>query len=192
MTTTLLVARHGETDWNREHRWLGQVDRPLTELGREQARELGRSLVATPIDAAYASDLSRAFDTATIALAGRDLGVSRVRDLRERFLGSWEGQFDDDLRERFPEAYARWKASAGYGADDAESYEAVVARVGTAIRTIAAAHPSETVLVVAHSGPCRVLQAVAAGVDFLVARRTMSEPPHAVAVRYDVTDGRIS
>ncbi len=190
--TVLLVARHGETDWNRERRWLGQTDRPLTDLGREQAHGLGRQLERVAVDAAYASDLSRALNTARIALTGRGIGVTPVRDLRERSLGSWEGLLDAEIPTRFPEAYASWKSGVGYGAPDAEPYAALAGRVGAAIRKIAADHAEQTVVVVAHSGPLRVLQAMALGLDFVGYRRSLpAEPPHGVAIRYEMTDGKL-
>jgi broad specificity phosphatase PhoE len=189
--TTLLVARHGQTDWNRDHRWLGQTDRPLTAVGREQARELRTQLEAVPIDAAYASDLSRALNTARIAMTGRGVGVKPVRELRERFLGSWEGLLDTEIPERFPEAFASWKSGVGFGAPDAEPFVSLAKRVESAVRKIATDHASQTVLVVAHAGPCRVLYAMAAGLDFVGYRQSIPEPPHAVAVRYEMTDGKL-
>ena len=73
--TTILLARHGETDWNREGRWQGWADPPLNDLGREQARELADQLRTTPFDAAYASDLRRAHETALVLAAPH--GVAR-------------------------------------------------------------------------------------------------------------------
>ena len=58
--TTLLLARHGETEWNRTGRWQGWADPPLNETGRAQARALTEQLRAVPFDAVYSSDLRRA------------------------------------------------------------------------------------------------------------------------------------
>ncbi len=67
---TILLARHGETDWNRERRWQGHTDRPLTPRGREQARALAKRLDRVRLEAVYASDLTRARETA-VAVAER-------------------------------------------------------------------------------------------------------------------------
>jgi broad specificity phosphatase PhoE len=189
--TTLLVARHGEADWNAEHRWLGQTDRPLTSRGREQARELGRRLADVAIAAAYASDLSRAVETARVALEGRGVEVISDPALRERFLGSWEGLHDEEIPRRFPEEYARVKAGVGYGAPDAESYASVADRVLAAVRRIAAAHPDDVVLLVSHSRPVRVIAAAAAGLDPATAPTSMPQPGNGEVVRYAVEAGRI-
>src|SRR5690606_21641226 len=69
--TLLLLARHGETDWNREGRWQGHANVPLNERGREQARELAQRLAGVAIDVIYASDLARAHETALIVAEDR-------------------------------------------------------------------------------------------------------------------------
>jgi broad specificity phosphatase PhoE len=89
--TTILLARHGESDWNRAKRWQGFADRPLTELGREQAVALADRLRDTELDAIYSSDLHRARETAEIVAGSKGLRVEVVRDLREVDVGSWSG-----------------------------------------------------------------------------------------------------
>jgi len=89
--TTLLLVRHGETDWNAERRWQGHADVPLNERGREQARALAEQLAGESVDAIYSSDLSRARDTADILGARLDVPVVVDADLREIDVGPVEG-----------------------------------------------------------------------------------------------------
>jgi broad specificity phosphatase PhoE len=86
--TTLLVARHGETDWNREGRWQGWADPALNETGRAQARHLAGELRDTAFDAVYSSDLRRAFETAEILAAPHKVPVVADPGLREIDVGS--------------------------------------------------------------------------------------------------------
>src|SRR5262249_12567689 len=81
--TTLLLARHGETDWNRARRWQGHADRPLTERGWAQAAALAERLADIALDAVYASDLRRARDTAAVVAARQGIEVIELRELRE-------------------------------------------------------------------------------------------------------------
>jgi 2,3-bisphosphoglycerate-dependent phosphoglycerate mutase len=144
--TTLLLARHGETDWNRELRIQGSSDIGLNELGREQARALAEELADIEVDAIYASDLSRARDTAEAVAATKDLSVRLDARLRERAFGSWEGLTREDVAERFQGER-----------HDGESDQQVRERVLAAIEEIAAAHPGEQVLVVSHGGALNTL-----------------------------------
>ena len=102
--TTLLVARHGETDWNREGRWQGWADPPLNDTGRAQARRLAEELRETAFDAVYASDLRRAFETAEILAAPHAVPVVADAGLREIDIGSWSGLTRAEIDARFPEA----------------------------------------------------------------------------------------
>jgi 2,3-bisphosphoglycerate-dependent phosphoglycerate mutase len=106
--TTILIARHGESDWNRERRWQGYADRPLTDRGREQARALAARLAHIELDAVYSSDLQRARDTAAVVAENQGLEVQAVPELREVDVGSWSGLTRVEAEERFPEGYARW------------------------------------------------------------------------------------
>ena len=145
--TTLLLARHGETDWNREFRIQGSSDTELNEVGRAQARALADELADEPIDAVYASDLSRARETAEIVVAERGLEVRLDPALRERSFGSWEGLTRTEIAERFPDLEHH----------DGETDDEVRTRVLAAVDRIVAAHPREDVLVVSHGGALNAL-----------------------------------
>ena len=95
--TTILFARHGETDWNRARRYQGHADESLNELGRAQARQLAEELSARTISAVYSSDLRRASETAEIVAASLGLSVSLDARLREIDVGSWQGICHADL-----------------------------------------------------------------------------------------------
>jgi broad specificity phosphatase PhoE len=150
--TTILLVRHGETDWNAERRVQGHSDTPLNDTGREQARALAEELAAERIDAVYSSDLLRAHETARIVAESKGLGVTAIRDLRERHFGTWEGLTDVEIFSRFPEA-----ANGPWG--DAETKEQMAARVSGALHRIAETHPGGRVLVVSHGGPLRAVLA---------------------------------
>lgn len=148
MATTILLARHGETDWNRDRRVQGHSDIPLNDAGRAQAEDLGKQLEDERLAAVYSSDLLRAKETAEIAAGGTGLPVLELVDLRERNFGTWEGLTDDVIRARFPES-----RTGPWG--DGETIEQMSARFLAALREIAAAYPGETVLVATHGGPIR-------------------------------------
>jgi phosphoserine phosphatase len=148
--TTILLVRHGETDWNRERRVQGHSDTPLNETGRTQARALLEEIVGEEIDAVYSSDLLRAHETARIVAEARGLEVTAIRDLRERHFGSWEGLTGDEILVRFPDA-----ADGPWG--DGETKQEMRRRVLDALQRIAEAHPDGRVLVVSHGGPLRAV-----------------------------------
>lgn len=187
--TTLLLARHGETDWNRDRRWQGHADRPLTPRGRAQARQLGRLIADEDLVGAYSSDLRRARETAELALAGRVVDLIALPELRERSFGSWEGLLDDEVPARFPGDYELWESGEGHGASDAEPFASVVARVQDAVHRIAGDHPEGAVLVVSHGGPLRVMHALAGGLDFVQHRRSIPEVGNCAVSRCAVRDG---
>ena len=169
--TTILLARHGETDWNRERRWQGRSDLPLNERGREQARALAEKLEPVPLSAVYASDLRRAYETALVVAKTKGLAVTPMRELREVDVGSWTGLSYDEVKERFGDAYREMRRRTGRGWEGGETYAEMGGRVVEAVRRLARAHPSATVLVVTHSGPIRTVRAHALGLDFATDRK---------------------
>jgi probable phosphoglycerate mutase len=158
--TTLILARHGETDWNRDGRFQGHADPPLNDRGREQAHALAAFLADEPIEAVYASDLLRAHETAQIVATSRGLPVVVDPDLRERDVGAWAGLTLPEIEDRFPEEL---RAFREHGASVGESHDALSRRVVTAARRIAAAHAGGQVLVVTHGGALRMLRHAAGG-----------------------------
>jgi broad specificity phosphatase PhoE len=187
--TTILLARHGESDWNRDGRWQGQADRPLTDRGLAQARSLADRLSEIELDAVYASDLRRARDTADIVARARRLEVHTLPGLREVDVGSWSGLTREQVQRRFPDAYRRWTAG-DEGWDEGETYEQMSARVVSAILELAANHAGGRVLVVAHGGSIRAVHAAALGLDILAYRRVQRVEPNATLSAVRVEQGR--
>jgi broad specificity phosphatase PhoE len=146
--TTILLARHGETDWNREGRWQGWADPPLNETGRTQARALARQLRDTPFDAVYASDLRRAHETAEIVAKPHGVPVVADPGLREIDVGSWSGLTRAELAARFPNG----------DRPDGETREQHADRVLAAVARIAREHPGARILLVTHGGTMRALR----------------------------------
>lgn len=158
--TTLLLVRHGETEWNRTGRWQGHADVPLSDEGRDQARRLARRLKSERerIDRVYASDLGRAFETAEIVAAELALPVHPLIELREIHIGSWSGLTSDQIRSQFPHEWQLHETGddfrrGGHG----ETMADFRSRVGRAAEELVQQHPGERLLLVTHGGAIRAL-----------------------------------
>jgi len=153
----LLLVRHGQSTWNREHRIQGHLDPPLSDQGRRQAELLGRRLAGRPWAGFYASDLKRAFETATILGSAIGIAPEPLESLREIFLGEWEGLRTDEVAQRFPEAWAGWTHEPDWdlvsGGEGSALFEA---RISAAIEDILRRHEHGDVLVVTHGGVIQV------------------------------------
>jgi broad specificity phosphatase PhoE len=176
--TIVLLARHGESDWNAAHRWQGHADRPLTEKGRAQASALAERLAHIDLDAVYSSDLRRAADTARVVAEAQGLGLVQLPELREVDVGSWSGLTREEAEERFPEGFARWREGFP-GWADGEGYDEMAQRVIGAVVQIALAREDGRALVVSHGGPIRALHAAALGLDVHEYRRLRPVEPNA-------------
>jgi probable phosphoglycerate mutase len=171
----VLLARHGETDWNRDGRFQGHADPPLNEPGRAQAAELAERLAADGITALYASDLRRARETASIVADRLDLEVSLHPGLREIDVGEFQSLTRDEIDIRWPAAQARFE-ELGYGWLDGETLDDLSARVVGAVLEIATRHPGEHVLAVGHGGTIRAALAYADGMDIVAHRKVWPGP----------------
>lgn len=189
--TTLLLARHGETDWNKDGRFQGHADPQLNELGRQQARQLALELRGEQIDAIWSSDLGRAKQTAFYVASQLGLMVRLSGELREMDVGSWSGLTRDEIAERWPDEYRAWRET-GRGWPDGEDFDAMQARVVEALFGIAAAHPGQQVLVVTHGGPIRGVEAHAAGLTLPEHRQLRGVAGNCEVVRFTVTGETIT
>ncbi len=158
MHTTLILLRHGETLWNRDGRFQGQLDIELNDTGRRQARQAARRLARERIDVIYSSDLRRASETAEIVAQGRGMTPITTPALRERHWGDWQGLYGAEVRDRFPELVRRWAqgdpdmASAG-----GETIRELCRRVSAWVSEIPAKHPGQTVLAVGHGAALKAM-----------------------------------
>lgn len=145
--------RHGETAWNVDTRLQGQLDVPLNDAGREQARRAARALTHDAPDAIYSSDLSRALETAQAAAAVLGLAITSDAGLRERCFGIWEGHTYAEVEQRWPAESEQWRLrNPAFGPEQGETLQGFFDRVVAAVTRLAAAHPGQTVLLVAHGG----------------------------------------
>jgi probable phosphoglycerate mutase len=188
--TTLILVRHGETDWNAQHRWQGHSDTALNEAGREQARRLASEL--EPVDVLYSRDLARARETAEILAQRLGLEIRLDPRLRERGFGSWEGRTSDEIEASFPEEQQRWRDGVGAGAQDAEQFEAFAARVGSFVDEVVPQHAGEDVLVVSHGGTIRVIHALATGLDYVRDHRSIPAVANCSTSRFAVREGKLA
>ena len=147
-----LLVRHGESTYNAEGRIQGQQDAPLSECGRQQAERIGVRLRTYQFDACYASDLSRAADTARAIMRHHpDVPFAFTTLLREIKFGIFEGRIMPEIEEMYPEEYAQWMEDRRHFVPPgAESADDLAERAGRALRWLRERKHEGTVLVVAH------------------------------------------
>lgn len=186
--TTLLLARHGETDWNRDNRFQGHADPPLNDAGRRQAAALAEKLAVERLAAIYSSPLRRAVESAEIVAARHGLQPQTVEALREVDVGSWQGLTRREIESRFPEQFRRW-LSYEQGWEDGETYAEMGARVVPALVELGTRHGSKRILALTHGGPIRAAIAAANGISHAEARRREPVVGNCVVVELDARDG---
>jgi broad specificity phosphatase PhoE len=153
--TTLILIRHGETTWNVEGRVQGHRNAPLSERGRQQAQHLAQHLAKAKIQAVYSSDSSRALETANLIAAVHRLQVFPSEELRERNYGVIEGKTLTEAARTQGTWFLTWQENRHNAPPAGESQQQMCERIMHALRTIAAAHPGQTVVVSTHGGPVK-------------------------------------
>jgi len=164
MTTRLLLVRHGQTAYNAEVRFMGQLDIPLDEIGRVQAQAVARRLSHERPLSIYCSGLSRAYDTAaaiqSVIPSHPELRVDGR--LTEGHFGLWQGKTYDSLRKEDADRLAKWEADRlAVAPPEGESLPEIAVRVRAAYADICADNQGKAAIVVAHGGSLQVLIALA-------------------------------
>lgn len=168
----IYLIRHGETDWNREKRFQGQTDVPLNTAGKGQATELISLMNQFKIEAAFASDLHRAYETAQIALSELRIGIQKDHRLREANIGDAEGLTIEELTSRFSDdALLRWRSYDEHNMDfkykNGESKRQMMVRIRDVVLEIAQNATQANIAVFCHGMVMRALTfAFQQGVDW--------------------------
>lgn len=152
----LILVRHGQT--NGSDRYYGRTDNELNTVGREQAEGLRRRLAGEKIDAIYASTLKRTVTTAETIAAGRGLEITRCSELDEVDFGKIEGMTYEEICRQYPTVAASWTDwSAQLEFPGGESAILFGQRVVRFLERLENHKDDETILVVGHGGPFRML-----------------------------------
>ena len=172
--TRLILIRHGETQANREMRYIGSRDDALTERGQEQAQLLAEALSTLPISAIYSSPLQRASYTAQPIANRLHLEVQISEALRESDFGQWEGLSREEVLARSSQDAAHlhaWEQDTSIAPPAGESLEAMHRRVQEFAIQLTRQHPDQTVVLVSHVGPVKALLCAALGAPVITSLR---------------------
>ena len=170
--TFTILLRHGDTRLSPEHRFSGLSDEPLSADGARQVKRAAHRLASgTRIDAIVSSPLQRAAATASIVADELGLTTTSDDDLRETDFGKWEGLTIAEIQDRWPEEAIAWQHDPWQAPPGGESFADTECRVGHACERLLRAHRGETVLVVSHITPIKILLCRALGVPLLTVYR---------------------
>lgn len=193
--TRIYLVRHGATELSAEDRFAGETDVPLSDLGREQLRKLGRRLADEPIAAFYASPLGRTMESGRILAEPHGKPVTPKDGLREISHGRWEGRTRADVEKAYPEEYARWEQDPySFAPTGGETGLAVTARAMPVLLEIVAAHPGEKVLIASHKATIRLMIGSLLGFDLRRYRDHLDQSPASLNILdfKDVAHARLS
>ena len=158
MKTELILARHGETEWNEKSLIQGAQDIPLNKRGISQAHRLAARLADEKLAGIYASNLQRAVKTAEIIADKHNLSVKQESDLQEINFGIWEGKSFAEIEEAAPDWIEKWKSRRDINAPpQGENLTQLRDRAAVALEEILEKHQGGKVLVVSHGGLIRAL-----------------------------------
>lgn len=163
--TQVIMIRHGQSVANEQNRFAGHSDFDLTELGRQQAELAGKYIHKNfKVDAIYASDLKRAYNTAVPTAKLFELPIIKSTALREIYAGKWETLMFDEILERYSEDFSVWKNNFSYArCTDGESIEELYNRCCAEILSIASENDGKSVVIATHATPIRVFNTLALG-----------------------------
>lgn len=182
----LILVRHGVTDWNEQGRLMGRSDIELNERGRAQAQAVAEALRELPVRAVVSSPQRRTQQTAAAIAVMHQLPVRTEDALAEVQLGRWQGMSWDDLRDD-PEVPA-YLADPTYTSDAFEAGATVHERVVPCVEALRAG-AEDTMVVVSHGDPLRILLAHYLGMPLAAYRRMEVAPGSVSLVRFTAALG---
>jgi broad specificity phosphatase PhoE len=157
MVQRVFIVRHGETDYNAQHRWQGQIDVPLNPLGLAQAEKLAAHFSTIEIDAIFSSDLSRAYATAQKVAEIKNLPVIVEPRLREISVGVFEGLTREEIMQKYPTDLELWDTSEDFAPPNGESRVQVQERAYQIWLELIQQDDYETILISTHGAFIRML-----------------------------------
>jgi probable phosphoglycerate mutase len=169
--TRLIAIRHGETAWNVDTRLQGHLDIALNTKGVWQAGQVAQALLGEPIDAVYASDLLRAWQTANAIAHATNAPLVANPGLRERGFGTFEGKTYAEIDFEWPEQSMHWrKRVPDWAPPGGESLVALRERVASTVDALATQHIGGQIVLVAHGGVMDILYRLATGQELQAPR----------------------
>ena len=159
--TVTALLRHGQTPMSVQKRYAGRTDAPLTEVGVQQAAAAAKRLASAGLGVIVTSPLLRTVQTAQVVAAVTGAAVVTDDGFRETDFGAWEGLTFAEVRERWPAEISAWMADPEVAPPGGESFTDVSARVTEALDRVLAARAGQTVLIVSHVTPIKMLVAAA-------------------------------
>lgn len=148
----LYLIRHGETDWNKQHIYQGQSDRPLNAVGKKEAAKLAQELKQVKVDALFCSDLKRAEETAKLVNSYHKLPIQAEPLLREINFGKMEGKNHAEVVRKNKTYFLKNDlVNYRYVFPDGESWQMVYRRIVKFFRNLKR-QPYKTVFIVCHQG----------------------------------------
>jgi probable phosphoglycerate mutase len=179
----LYMVRHGQTDASRENRFSGSSDPPLTVIGEAMAEAFARAYASLKWDAIYTSPMRRTRQTADALVRLTGVQATVEDGLKEIEYGEWEGLRQEDVKQRWPEAFGYWAADvASRGTPGGETAFHVAARAMRVVEGIRSRHQQGNVLIVSHKATLRVITCALLGLDVRLFRERIAEPVSAVTM----------
>ena len=192
MSTHLYLVRHGQSEGNLSHSFLGHTDLPLTDHGHRQAELASHYLVTLSPSRIYSSDLLRAYQTAEPTAKKLSLPIQADEALREIFAGDWEGLSFENLMNDFSEDYTVWRTDIGNACPtNGESVRELSVRIEQELTRIAKENENQIVMVFLHATPIRVFSALCSGLG-LAGMKDLPWASNASVSHFLYEDGRFS
>ena len=184
---TIILIRHGESETNLTKQFTGQLDIPLTKLGKQQAERMAVYLDNYKIDKIYASSLSRAYETAMAIVRRQNCPIEKSESFWEINAGCWHGLTFDEIISRYPDTYKVWKENlAEAHPDGGESTQALYDRVTSKFKQIIDKTDDQVICIVAHATPIRMIESYIMGNDLKFAQEISWVPNASTSVyQYD-------